>query len=89
MNLFYFAIIPLLFGLTNALKGELLFNKNIVLEQGPVGLLEIYSNQEPVDAIHSFAKQHKLDDKQEHHLLENICKSLTCVRKEPGEIEVC
>jgi hypothetical protein len=81
-------VFVLLFGLTNALSSPLLFRKNIVLDEskGSVGLLEIYQNQEPADAIYSFAKQYQLDAKQEHDLLANICKSLTCVREEPGKM---
>ena len=51
-----------------------------MIENGPVGVIEIF-DEEPIDAVYKFGKLHRLNDRQRHELLENICESLTCTRK--------
>lgn len=60
---------------------QLKFDKNIVLDQGPIGRLEIGVDQEPADAVFAFARQHGLDSTQQHRVLDGICESLTCTRR--------
>ena len=59
------------------------FSKHVVLDDtGRVGLLEILESQEPADAVFDFAKHHNLDLTQQHSLLDSICQSMSCTRKE-------
>lgn len=59
------------------------FSNRIVLDgKGQVGLLEIFESQEPSDAVYDFAKRHNLDLTQQRSLLDSICQSLTCTRRE-------
>ena len=59
------------------------FSKQVVLDDtGRVGLLEILESQEPADAVFDFAKHHNLDLTQQHSLLDSICQSMSCTRKE-------
>jgi hypothetical protein len=59
------------------------FRERILSEQGvSFGILEIEETQEPADAVFAFSKQHGLDSMQRHRLLDHICQSLTCSRRE-------
>jgi hypothetical protein len=58
---------------------QLLFTQEI---NQRLGVLEIYDNQEPADAVYQFSKQHGLDDIQRQELLDNTCLSVSCSRKQ-------
>lgn len=57
------------------------FRKEILMENGPIGVLEIFS-EEPADAVYEFGKLHDLDENQRHNLLDSICASISCQRKQ-------
>lgn len=52
------------------------------MDNGQVGVIEIFDQEEPADAVFKFGKQHGLEGWQRAKLLENVCESLTCARKE-------
>eukprot|EP00804_Cyclotella_cryptica_P003374 CCRYP_012857-RA/>CCRYP_012857-RA protein AED:0.11 eAED:0.11 QI:321/1/0.5/1/1/0.5/2/0/258 len=47
-----------------------------------MGVLELFENQEPADAVYNFARLHGLDVSQRGDILDNICLSLSCTRKQ-------
>jgi hypothetical protein len=50
-----------------------------VPETGVVGTLVVYQNQEPVDVVHTFCKEHNITEYR-HSLLVHICQRITCTR---------
>lgn len=67
---------------SNVKAAQLKYSQAISLpNQPPIGVLEIYENEEPADALFIFAKKHNLDDRQRNDILNHICRSLTCSRK--------
>jgi hypothetical protein len=46
-----------------------------------IGVLEIYTDEEPIDAIFDFCATHNLGDHVKQGILEHACGSTTCTRK--------
>ena len=46
-----------------------------------IGVLEVYTDEEPIDAIFDFCAAHHLGDHVKQGILEHACGSTTCTRK--------
>ena len=63
-------------------SAPVLLRKIILLENRAIGMLEKHENEDPADVVYNFARQYGLDAAQRSNILDNICLSLICARKQ-------
>lgn len=59
---------------------DILYQRNITIGGTPIGLLEVFQDEEPADAIFRFGTQHALDQNSRKSILDEVCLQLTCRR---------
>jgi hypothetical protein len=59
---------------------DLIYQRNITIGGNSIGLLEVFQDEEPADAVFHFATRHALDQSARKLIFDEVCLQLTCGR---------